>query len=192
MAGSALVDRYLPVFQFSETHECTVAAGPARTIEAAAAYQPLNDPFFRAMIGLREAPARLVSLVTGQDRPTSEPFGLHEFTLLEQREDALVFGLIGQFWKLDYGLRPVADGDGFIAFDDGDAAKLVLRFSASRHDNGTTRLVTETRVFCPNLKTRLKFWPYWLVIRPVSGMIRRRILASIKRLSETAAGSKPV
>lgn len=184
MNGTSLVDCYLPIFQFSETHECMIAAEPAFTIKALVDYQPKNDRFFRTMIGLREAPMRFVGFLTGKTQERSEPFGLHNFTLLEQRDDALVYGLIGQFWKLDYGLRPVVDGNDFTTFDGAQAAKLALSFSAARQADGRTRLVTETRVFCPDRATRLKFLPYWLLIRPVSGLIRRRILSSIKRQSE--------
>jgi hypothetical protein len=36
-------------------------------------------------------------------------------------------------------------------------------------------------VFCPDRASRLRFTPYWLAIRPVSGLIRRRLLAGIER-----------
>ncbi|WP_223920280.1 hypothetical protein [Aeromonas caviae] len=45
-------------------------------------------------------------------------------------------------------------------------------------------MTTQTRVFCPDLACRLKFAPYWYLIRPVSGLIRRRILGAIKAESE--------
>lgn len=190
MNGTTIVDRYLPTFQFSERHECRIAAEPSRTIKAAADYQPDDDPFFRTVIGLREVPMRVVSFLTGKIQERPEPFGLHDFTLLEQRDDALVYGLIGQFWKLNYGLRPVVDGNDFTTFVGTDAAKLALSFLASRQTDGMTRLVTETRVFCPDRATRLKFLPYWLLIRPVSGLIRRRILSAIKKQSETVGASR--
>ncbi|MCA4125719.1 hypothetical protein LDY98_05140, partial [Pseudomonas aeruginosa] len=44
---------------------------------------------------------------------------------------------------------------------------------------GATLLHTETRVFCPDRASRLRFTPYWVAIRPVSGLIRRRLLAGI-------------
>ncbi|ORE24217.1 hypothetical protein BKN47_31165 [Pseudomonas aeruginosa] len=46
---------------------------------------------------------------------------------------------------------------------------------------GATLLHTETRVFCPDRASRLRFTPYWLAIRPVSGLTRRRLLAGIER-----------
>ncbi|ABJ14701.1 hypothetical protein I5G24_21295 [Pseudomonas aeruginosa] len=53
--------------------------------------------------------------------------------------------------------------------------------SAADRRAGATLLHTETRVFCPDRASRLRFTPYWLAIRPVSGLIRRRLLAGIER-----------
>ncbi len=189
MDEAPLIDRYLPKFQFREMHDCVLSAEVPHTIKVAAEYQPKSDRFFRAMIGVREGPMHLSDFLTGKGWEGSEPFGLDNFTLLEQREDVLVYGLIGQFWKRNYGLRPVVDGNDFTSFSGVEAAKLVLGFAASRQADGRTRLVTETRVFCPDRATRLKFLPYWLLIRPVSGLIRRRILASIKKQSEAVSAS---
>jgi len=192
MDMAQLIDTYLPIYQFSETHDCIVGTDPARTIQIAAEYEPQNDRFFRFVIDLREAPMRLHGLLTGKNKARSDRFGMQDFTLLGRSDDALVYGLIGQFWKLNYGLRPVADGNDFVRLNDTDAAKLVLSFSAWRQADGRTRLVTQTRVFCPNRTTHLKFLPYWLLIRPVSGLIRRRILSSIKRRSDVVSGSFPM
>jgi len=45
--------------------------------------------------------------------------------------------------------------------------------------DGRTRLLTETRVHCVDAGARRRFTPYWWLIRPVSGLIRRRLLARI-------------
>ncbi len=78
----------------------------------------------------------------------------------------------------------MVDSQAYLDFAVPGVAKLALGFSASRQPNGTTRLTTQTRVFCPDLACRLKFAPYWYLIRPVSGLIRRRILGAIKAESE--------
>ena len=108
--------------------------------------------------------------------------------LLEgQSGSELVYGLIGRFWRTDFGLVTVADGQAFLAFNSPGIAKLALGFSATVQKNGATSLITETRVFCPDLASRLKFAPYWYLVRPVSGLIRGRVLAAIKKSSESAA-----
>jgi hypothetical protein len=84
------------------------------------------------------------------------------------------------------GLAPVADGAAFLAFDADDVAKLVLAFAVNRDSERRTRLVTETRIHCASRATRLKLTPYWLLIRPVSGLLRRRILSSVRKACEQA------
>ena len=181
--GMRLLDRYLPTYQFSETHACRVAAEPASILDSVVAYRPDSDRFFRFMIGLRELPMRLLH----EPEATRAPFGFHEFTVLDRSETEIVYGLIGRFWRPDFGLEPINDGDAFLAFDAPHAAKLALAFTAQRDPDGRTRLITETRVSCASRAARLKFTPYWLLIRPVSGLVRRRSLASIKSASERTA-----
>ncbi len=175
----SLIDQLLPAYQFSERHSCRVAADPAMVFDAVVAYRPDNDRFFRFVIGLRELPMRL--LAKADSAP--EPFGLDNFTLLARTDEAIVYGLIGRFWRLNYGLTPVAGGEAFRSFSENGVAKLALGFSVE-NVSGQTRLVTETRVHCPDRLSRLAFTPYWLLIRPVSGLIRRRILSSVKGKSE--------
>ena len=181
----SLLDDYLPAHDFSERHSKKVGAGPDEIMAAAAAYRLKSDPFVRAMIGLRELPMRLFGLVSGRRTNLPPTFGLHNFTRLDQLDGReLVYGLIGQFWKPDFGLVPVSDGAAFRAFDRPGFAKLVLSFSATPEPGGLTTLATETRVFCPDRASRRKFAPYWYLIRPVSGLIRGRVLASIERAAE--------
>ncbi len=187
MRAAMISDAYLPEFQFSERHDCLIAASSARIIDAAEAYDPRQDGVFRFLIGLREIPMRVASHLMGRPHTTQPPFGLHNFTLLERRSDALAYGMVGQFWKMNYGLKPVADGKSFISFHEEETLKLVLSFSATPDAAGKTRLATETRVYCPNGRSRMKFLPYWLVIRPVSGLIRRRMLSTIRARSEGRA-----
>jgi hypothetical protein len=51
-----------------------------------------------------------------------------------------------------------------------------------------TLLTTETRVYCPDRYSLLMFTPYWLAIRPVSGLLRRRALATIRGIAEHRDG----
>ncbi|MCJ2088286.1 hypothetical protein MKK88_20190 [Methylobacterium sp. E-005] len=177
-----LIDRYMAAYQFREIHARRVTAAPASILSNVAAYRADSDPFFRIANAVREWPARLRDR---RDAPR-QAFGIHTFTKLEETESEIVYGLVGRFWTADYGLRPIADGTAFRAFDADDAAKLVLGFR-TQPEQGGTLLVTETRVWCPNRSVRLRFTPYWLLIRPVSGLARRRMLASIARDSKGRA-----
>jgi hypothetical protein len=180
----ALIDDYLPAYQFSERHSRPIAAAPERVMAAVAAYRPDDDRFFAAMIGLRELPMRLTAKLSGRPPALAAPFGLENFTRLVERPGSeSVYGLVGRFWRRDFGLVAIADGAAFRAFDEPGVAKLALSFVASRTAAGTL-LATETRVHCPDRGTQRRFAPYWYLIRPVSGLIRQRMLAIIQRASE--------
>lgn len=182
----SLLDHYLPAFQFRERHACTVSADTAAVLDAVTIYRPENDGLFRFFIGLRELPMRLASK-EGQQRPT---FGFDNFTLLQRSDDEIVYGLHGAFWKPDFGLQQIQGGEAFRANGAPGCAKLVLGFVVQPESGGKKSLVTETRVFCPDAATRNRFAPYWYLIRPVSGLIRRRMLASIKVASDKASGGE--
>ncbi len=183
-----LMDHYLGSYQFSERHALDIPAPPHAVMPAVRSYDAGSDPFFRQMIALRELPMRALGVLSGKKvNPSS--FGMQNFTVLEQQGDEeLVFGLIGKFWQLDYGQHPFTTAAEFLAFDQPDFAKLTVGFQLKQLGDDRTRLTTETRVHCLSGAAHKKFAPYWYLIRPVSGLIRQRILSSIRRSVLTAAG----
>ncbi|QRY80329.1 hypothetical protein JVX91_04180 [Pseudomonas sp. PDNC002] len=179
-----LLERLLPDFQFSERHSRDMRATPTRVLDAVTELTAEHDPLASRFLQIREAPARLALRLGLRNALADRPrFGLHEFTLLGRNGDReLAYGLIGRFWRSDFGLRPCADGESFRHFSEPGTARLMLHFSCDPGDgDGTTRVRTETRVHCPDARSQLLFAPYWLAIRPVSGLIRRRLLRDIER-----------
>lgn len=175
-----LMERYLPRFQFAEEHSRHVPATPSRVLDAAGRPEVVDDPVARGLIALRELPARLAGrfglMSTLQHRA---PFGLADFVALGRDGDReLAFGLAGRFWRADYGLVPVADAGAFAALDPAGMAKLVLHFTAEPEPGGT-RLTTRTRICCGDDAARRRFAAYWWLIRPASGLIRRRLLGRV-------------
>jgi hypothetical protein len=77
----------------------------------------------------------------------------------------------GRPWQLLSGL-----GAG-----EGSFAKMALDF---RVVDG--RLTTETRVWLTDARARRRFRAYWLVVRPLSGLVRRSWLRAAKKLAERA------
>jgi hypothetical protein len=80
---------------------------------------------------------------------------------------------------------PLADGAAFRRFAVPGAAKLLLGFTV-RRAGAVTTLTTLTRVACSDDGARRRLAAYWAVVRPVSGLMRRRILADIRRHAEAA------
>lgn len=184
-ASLPLNNKYLPLFHFSEKHALSIAAPQAVVMAAVQAYRPENDKFFRAAIALREIPVRLFDKLRGRTMVSRPAFSLENFTLLERNDDhEIVFGLAGKFWQPDYGQVSVVDAKAFQLFNEPETAKLVLSYYAEKLDDTHTRLTTETRVFCLDNTARRKFAPYWYLIRPVSGLIRRRMLHSVAQMTK--------
>lgn len=186
-----LIDQYLPVFQFQERHAVIAAVPPGQLLDAALRPSATEDPWAKRFIRLREWPDRLFgSLGAGSGLHHRPAFGIADFMPLGRDADReLAFGLIGRFWQRDYGLvrlpQPQAQ---FVGYTESNLAKLVLNFSTDVLPDGRTRLTTETRVHCVDGSALRRFTPYWCLIRPVSGLIRHRLLARIRDVAIAAHG----
>lgn len=183
----SLLDRYLPVYQFSERHRVLVRGSAGAILDAIQAYDRSRDRLVLLITALRELPGRLLTKLgfAGASRATT--FDKSDFVPLDRDGDReMAAGLVGRFWRLNYGLVPLPDAAAFEAFARPGNAKLVLGFCVEPCGD-QTRLVTETRVYCPDRISLLLFTPYWLVIRLPSGLIRRRFLKNVKRIVESQA-----
>jgi hypothetical protein len=173
----SLIDKHLPRYQFSERHRTRVKASPEEVIRAVINFNRPRDRFSDILLALRTVPSRLM----GREAPL---VGKPIFTPLDQDEKSeTVAGLIGRFWQLDGGLVPIPDADAFAHFAEPGTPKLVIGYRVAPDPVGTL-LTTETRVFCPDRYSLLRFAPYWMLIRIPSGLIRRRTLRAIKAAAE--------
>ena len=176
----SLIDKHLPRYQFSERHRTRVRASPDEVIRAVVALDRERTPnrLRDILLALRTVPSRLLG----------RKVGILAFTPLDCDEKSeTVAGLIGRFWQLDGGLVPIADADAFARFAEPGTPKLAIGFRATPDPVGTL-LTTETRVFCPDRHSLLRFALYWMLIRIPSGLIRRRTLRAIKAAVEKGAG----
>jgi hypothetical protein len=175
-----LIDDLLPVYQFRERHELIARATSKALMNAVLLPGVTEDPWARFFIRLREAPDRLRGAGSGLAGRRS--FGIDDFMILGRDADReLAFGLVGRFWQRDYGLVALDHPrEQFAGFSESGLAKLGLNFSTEALHDGRTRLMTETRVQCVDADARRRFTPYWWLIRPVSGLIRRRLLLRIR------------
>jgi hypothetical protein len=183
-----LIERLLPQWQFSERHALVLdGVTPAQAYASIVTGLSTQDPLINQAIAFREVPGRLLrALGLSRNALPSQAFGFHSFALLGQVPNAEVaFGLAGRFWQLDYGLRPVANAQAFAAMI--DQPRLVLNVCVEPLGDHSCRLVTNTRVHCPDEAQRRRFVPYWYAIRPVSGLIRLRLLRRIAQLARATS-----
>lgn len=177
-----LINHYLPVFQFHERHAIVVTASPKQLLDAVLLPNVMDDPWTKKFIWLRELPDRVLGSLGASSGLHSRPaFGFADFMPLGRDKDCeLAFGLLGRFWQSDYGLVRVSDPPvQFAQYEEAHLAKLVLNFSVEVLAEGRCRLKTETRVHCTDARALHRVTPYWWLIRPVSGLIRRRLLRRI-------------
>ena len=172
-----LIDEFLPVWDEREKHSININA----PIEAV-----WNE---KDRIDLRKTClTRFLLKIRGleaKDELTLDELSKTGFVLLgvEPKQEILL-GLTGKFWLPDGG-RIRVERDDFVNYKKPDYAKAVWNFSLSESENGTVNLQTETRIFCTDAASRLKFRFYWFFIGAFSGLIRREMLNAIKQTAES-------
>jgi len=179
----SLIDKHLPRYHFSERHRTRIGASPGDVMGALVASDRPPDRVRGLLMSLRTFPSRLA----GREALRAGP---DMFTPLDwDGKSETVAGLVGRFWRLDGGLVPIASVEEFARFAEPGTPKLVIGFLATPDPVGTL-LTTETRIFCPDLHSTVKFAAYWMLIRAPSGLIRRRSLRAIKALAESDRRAK--
>lgn len=70
----------------------------------------------------------------------------------------------------------IASADDFKSLKLDNGVKIAWNFRTEVLDDRTTRLHTETRIACEGKKASLLFKPYWFVVKPFSGIVRKEML----------------
>ena len=180
----SLMDHFLPTYQFSERHHTMIRCAPGELLDIVQNYQPPRDRIGDLLMSIRLIPSRLLHRAAPDRHQAAQPVGIRSFIPLGRDGDReIVAGLVGQFWRANFGLVAIAGPAEYLAFNAPRTAKLALGFAAETVGD-MTRFTTETRVHCPDRYSYLRFLPYWLLIRPASGLIRRRALATIRGIAE--------
>jgi hypothetical protein len=171
----SLLDRFLPRFDVATSHATLVRASPAATFAAVKRVDLGRSLLVRLLLGLRGL---------GTTRVTFERLTGSAFVLLgEHPGRELVLGIAGRFWTPTGHIRRIPS-DRFATTTEPGTAKAVWGFRVEPAGDGVTRLVTSTRVLCADAAARRRFRAYWLAVKPLSGLIRRRALALARREAE--------
>ena len=182
-----LIDRFLPTYDWNEVHSIGIGAAPPVVLDALRRVTADEIRLLRVMLGLRALPGRLLGRpAPSRGRgPVLEGILRSGFVVLdEERDRELVVGTIGRFWQARPAHADFAGGEDFLAFDAPGWAKAAMNFSVADAGAGRTRLSTETRIVVTDARARLRFAPYWLIVRPGSGLIRRMWLRAVKKRAE--------
>lgn len=190
-------ERLIPRPDMSERHTILIDASRERVWDTLTGLTGADIPLAKPLFAARALASRLIHGRTPQSHPdhTPQPHPGHTpqphpggtsrshsgFTpLVVDPGRELVLGLIGQWWRLGKSQDvPVDSLATFETFDRPGFAKGTFAFSLEE-EHGRIRLTTETRVATTSPDALRAFRPYWIVIRPGSGLIRHLILRTVR------------
>jgi len=186
-----ILDKFLPKYEFNEIHTVKVDAPLERVFTAMKELTPAElSPLIFWMLDFRNVPAKLMGKTPPSVTRQSKPFldQMYEggfLPLAEAADSEIVFGMVGQPWKLAGGEEPeVPNPQAFLDFADPAFAKIAANLAVTVDKDGCIHCSTETRIHVPEPDTRRKFAFYWRIISMGSGWIRVLWLGAIKRKAE--------
>ena len=171
-----LIDDYAPDYDVATRHHTDVRAAPEVVYAAVRELDVSQSWFIRTVFRLRGLPGDALNL---------EGVLKMGFVILDETpQQELLLGLIGRFWTRDGDLQHVEPA-AFKSFGASGFAKTAWTFFLDPQPDGIVRVITETRVTCTDEAALRRFRPYWRVISPFSGLVRKAILREIKRQAES-------
>jgi hypothetical protein len=184
----------MPTYDVSASYAIRIAAPPEHVWARLLATDFRRPWLVRVLMGLRLLPALIKSPRAARRRlarPTSAPqasltqLDHSDFILLQQLPpQEIVLGITGRFWTLAAEIVPIP-ATRFCEPLPLGLAQAAWNFTVTATAEGA-ELATETRIRCADPATLRQFRRYWRFISPGSGLIRRAILAQVRR--EVRAG----
>lgn len=183
-AAWTLLDEALSECDYRSRHDRHVLAPPKDVGEAVERYRLDRDssPLVRMLFRLRG-----LGVPSGSVRDALAGSG---FTVLAERPgQEIVVGTTGRFWTLHErdNMEAPRDLESFQSFSRPGWAKGAMAIRVEPREDGSTTLVTETRVLCMDERSRRRFAAYWRLIKVFSGWIRRDLLRGIAHIAEQRA-----
>jgi hypothetical protein len=191
----SLLDRFAPVYQFSEVHDIEVSAERDRVYSAIKATTAGEIPLFQVLTWLRRlGRPGPESILNAPDRqPILDVATRTGFLLLAEEPGREI--VIGTFVAAPPSVqnKPRFTPETFAALQEPGYAKATMNFRVEEAGPRLCRVRTETRVFATDNKARHRFAAYWRTIYPGSSLIRLMWLRAIRaRALGEAPGSAKV
>ena len=173
MKKNTLIDKYLPQYTFNEFHEIVVNRSIENVYHVAKDFDLSRSRTISLLFKIRGLPTKRLNLQNFVD-----DMG---FTNLE--ENYPYENLIG-FWAR-IKIAKIISYEDFANNSISPWLKVVWNFKFEELEKGKTKVSTETRVLCVAPITKLTFGLYWAIIKPFSGLTRKKMLKIIKDDSES-------
>jgi hypothetical protein len=192
IARDALIDQWLPEWQFEEFHERRIRATPEQVFAALKRVRPSDIFLFRTLTFIRNPVRRdqAPNILNPSDEPILDVALAGGFVLLGETNQEILLGAVvmapaaavravqqrGSGRPLDPARFRAVAQPGFV--------RAVLNFRVTPEADGWTRVTTETRVHAVDVPAQRRFARYWRVIYPGSALIRRSWLRAIEKRLE--------
>jgi hypothetical protein len=182
-SSASELDRFAPTYHFREIHETRIDAPVDRVYAAVKSVTPDEIALFQTFTWIRRfgRPAAAGVLNAPGRRSILDTAVRGGFLLLAEHANREI--VVGALTMRPAGLeRPTPDG--YRSLDQAGIAKATMNFLVEPIEAGTSRLVTETRVYATDEHALQAFTPYWLAIYPGSAILRVTWLRAIKARAE--------
>ena len=197
-AGNApsVLDRYLPDFDVRERHIRLVNAGLGAVRAAITDTDFAAAPVVRALLVLRAVPGRLRNRLGGGAAPVPPPFTLADmpqagWVVLAEDEREVALATLTRPWRIGDEAPLRVDREAFAGFSTPGYAKIVFSIRADPYDRHRTQVTTETRFATTDPISRRRLARYWVLVGPLSAVIRRIALRRIATQVEHQGSEGP-
>lgn len=171
----------LPGTRFSERHSLDIDASPEQVWAALTALRWSDLRITRLLMLLRSL---------GRAPKAGEQRVLDQGPVRLESPRYAAGAAIGRPWQLRPEPGPHVEGlQGVADFGEPGRLKYGMDFTLIELPTGHTRLDTATLCEPTDESARRRFRPYWLLIRPFSGLIRRDMPHAIARRAQPAVGN---
>ncbi|MBC8441796.1 MAG: hypothetical protein H8D87_19185 [Deltaproteobacteria bacterium] len=173
MQKKTLIDKYLPQYTFNEYHETVVNYPIENVYQIAKDVDLSKSKSIKFLFKLRRLPTKRLNL---------QNF-INDIGFSNLEENFPHENLIG-FWAR-VKIAKIPSYEEFINNSISPWIKVVWNFQFEEMEGNRTKVSTETRVLCVAPITKFTFGLYWSVIKPFSGLTRKKMLKIIKDESES-------
>ena len=176
-----VLDRSLPEYDVRESQSRLLFADVSAVRAAIWELDLTGIPVVRALLVLRALPGRLRARLGGRATPMPPPFTLADmsragWTPLAEGPEEVAFGTLTHPWRIGNEAPLAVDRESFATFSEPGVAKVAFSIRADPAGSHRTRVTTETRVATTDPRSRRRFAAYWVVVGPVSALIRWLVL----------------
>ena len=176
------LNEFVPEFEQRIVQQIAVRATPEEVRNAIETMQLADMPLAAILAKIRNLGRSL------EDRDATfqqAAAGFGVVPIVTKQAHEICGGLVGQFWKREYGIRMLKNAEGFKAFAESAYTKAITNFWFDEYRDGRTTVRTETRVHSLGNKSRRRFHGYWsmmsLGIRIYLASVLRGVARSVFR-----------